>query len=338
MNGFIDEVVTQGTLMQEVGRYYRGAGLQSIQAIVAAYQERGCNQVILSGMGSSLYAMDSVRSFLTSNGIPALAFSSFELSRFQFGHVTDKTLLVAVSQSGKSMEVIELVEKAKPIATVAGIYNTEGCPLSQLVEFPLPIRAGKECSITSKTYQLTMLILNVLAHELVGKLDDAFWKELDFAADWSCKWLDNWEQNTRPMYDFAQDVELFDLLANNTSLATARQLSLAYREGLHNCTAVWECADYAHGQYHSSKLGAGYLAQMFFPVFEDDTKEMKMCNYILDHGGRVMLYTTSQIPERERRMVVKLPRVRDSLMPLLESVVAETLLGMLFGPTWVKDH
>lgn len=45
MNGFIDEVVTQGTLMQEVGRYYRGAGLQSIQAIVAAYQERGCNQV-----------------------------------------------------------------------------------------------------------------------------------------------------------------------------------------------------------------------------------------------------------------------------------------------------
>ncbi len=40
MNGFIDEVVTQGTLMQEVGRYYRGAGLQSIQAIVAAYQER----------------------------------------------------------------------------------------------------------------------------------------------------------------------------------------------------------------------------------------------------------------------------------------------------------
>ena len=116
MNGFIDEVVTQGTLMQEVGRYYRGAGLQSIQAIVAAYQERGCNQVILSGMGSSLYAMDSVRSFLTSNGIPALAFSSFELSRFQFGHVTDKTLLVAVSQSGKSME--ETVPKVRGAADV----------------------------------------------------------------------------------------------------------------------------------------------------------------------------------------------------------------------------
>ena len=338
MNGFIEEVCTQGTLMKEVIHYYRGEALKTLNSIVQAYKDKGCNQVILSGMGSSLYAMDAVRGYLTSKGIKTLSFSAFELSRFQFNHIDEKTLLIAVSQSGKSMEVIELVEKANPIATVVGIYNTEGCPLSQMVEYALPIRANKESSITSKTYEFTMLILNVLAHNLTGELDDAFWNELDFVAQWCSQWLENWEANTKPMYDFAQDVLLLDLLANNASLATARQLSLAYREGLHNCTAVWECADYAHGQYHSSKLGDKYLAQMFFPVFEDDTKEMKMLNYILDHGGRVMLYTTSDIEERERLMVVKLPKVRESLMPLIESVVSETLLGMLFGPSWVKDH
>lgn len=338
MNGFIDEVCTQGTRMQEAIRYYQGEGLAAVEAAVEAYRARGCERVLLSGMGSSLYAMDAVRSLLTGGGIPALAFSAFELSRFQFGHVNGKTLLVAASQSGKSMEVVELVEKARPIAPVAGIYNTEGCPLSSLAEFPLPIRAGQERSITSKTYENTMLILNVLAHALLGKLDGAFWEELSSVADWSAKWLAHWEENARPLYDFAQGTVLFDLLANNASLATARQLSLAYREGLHNCTAVWECADYAHGQYHSSKLGAGYLAQMFFPAFAEGTKEMKMLNYILEHGGRVMLYTASDIPAREGLMVVKLPRVRESLMPLVESVAAETLLGMLFGPAWVKDH
>lgn len=338
MNGFVEEVCTQGTLMKEAIRYYRGEGLKTIEAIVAAYKERGCNQVILSGMGSSLYAMDAVRGYLTGKGIRTLAFSAFELSRFQFNHIDEKTLLVAISQSGKSMEVIELVEKARPIATVVGIYNTEDSPLSQMAEYSLPIRANKESSITSKTYELTMLILNVLAHTLTGELNDAFWKELDFVADWCGAWLENWQENSKPMYDFAQGTLLFDLLANNASLATARQLSLAYREGLRNCTAVWECADYAHGQYHSSKLADEYLAQMFFPVFEDNTKEMKMLNYILEHGGRVMLYTTSDIPERERMMVVRLPKVRESLMPLIESVAAETFLGMLFGPTWVKDH
>ena len=41
------------------------------------------------------------------------------------------------------------------------------------------------------------------------------------------------------MFEFAKDALLYDLLANDASLATAQQLSLAYREGLHNCTAVW---------------------------------------------------------------------------------------------------
>ena len=140
------------------------------------------------------------------------------------------------------------------------------------------------------------------------------------------------------MFEFAEGVLLYDLLANGSSLATAGQLSLAYREGLHNCTAVWECADYAHGQYHSSKLGRQYLAQMFFPVFEDGTKEMKMKDYILEHGGRVILYTCSDIRPQENLLVVRLPQVRPSLMPLIESIAAETFLGMLYGPDWIKDH
>ncbi|MGB4588062.1 MAG: SIS domain-containing protein [Clostridiaceae bacterium] len=338
MNGFIEEVCTQGKLMKEVIRYYKNDGLKLIENIAEEFKTKGMNKVILSGMGSSLYAMDSVRGYLTGKGIRTLSFSAFELSRFQFNHIDDKTLVVVISQSGTSAEVIELVEKVKAVTTVVGIYNNEGCKLSEMVDFALPIKANKEFSITSKTFEFTMLILNVLAHKLTGELNDAFWSELEFVAEWSIQWLEHWEENSQRMHDFAEGTLLFDLLANNASLATARQLSLAYREGLHNCTAVWECADYAHGQFHSSKLADQYLAQMFFPTFVDNTKEMKMLKYILDHGGKVMLYTTSNVEERERLMVVELPRVRESLMPLIESVASETFLGMLFGPTWVKDH
>ena len=261
MNGFIDEVCTQGYLLREVGDYYRTSGAGQIDRIVGEYRKKGMKRVIFTGMGSSLYAVDSVRSYLTGHGILALSFSSFELSRFQFGQVDESTLIVAVSQSGNSMEVVELAEKAKKITTVVGVYNNEGCVLETLADIPLQIRAGKEVSITSKTYELTMLILNILAHRLTGELDDSFWKEVEEAADWAENWLGRWEENSRPMYEFAQGVSLFDLLANNTSLATARQLSLAYREGLHNSTAVWECADYAHGQYHSAKMAGEYLSK-----------------------------------------------------------------------------
>lgn len=338
MNGFLQEVLTQGDLLKKVIAFYRGEGMHLIDAIGDTFKKNNMDRIILSGMGSSLYSMDCIRGYLTQNDIPALSFSAHELSRYQFNQITEKTLVIAISQSGNSPEVAELVEKAKKVTTVVGIYNNDGCKLQEMADFSLPICAGKEVSITSKTYEITMLILNILARRLTGELNEEFWRQANAAAGWCSEWLANWEAPSKVMYDFVQGTELFDLLANGTSLATARQLSLAYREGLHNCTAVWECADYAHGQYHSSKMGECYLAQMFFPEFSDNTKEMKMFNFILDHGGKVMLYTASDIPERERVHVVKMPKLPETLIPLAESVAAETLLGLLFGPDWVKDH
>lgn len=338
MNSFLQEVNTQGEYLKKVAAYYRGDGAQLIRRITQLFKEKKMDRVVMTGMGSSLYSMDCVRSYLTGHGIPALSFSSFELSRFQFGQLSGRTLVIAISQSGNSAEVVELVEKAKKVTTVVGIFNNEESKLAQMADIGLPILGDKEVSITSKTYELTMLILNILARSLTGELTEEFWGQAEAAAQWCCDWCANWEANSRPMFDFAQGIQLFDLLANNTSLATARQLSLAYREGLHNCTAVWECADYAHGQYHSSKMGDKYLAQMFFPVLEEGTKEMKMFRFILDHGGKVMVYTTTDLPAEERVFVVKMPQLPDTLIPLVESVAAETMLAMLFGPTWVKDH
>lgn len=338
MNSFLQEVNTQGDYLKKVAAYYRTEGAAAMEQIVGLFHRKAMDRVILTGMGSSLYAMDCVLSYLTGHGIPALSYSSFELSRFQFGQISDKTLVIAVSQSGNSAEVIELVEKAKAVTTVVGIFNNEGSQLAQMADIGLPILGDKEVSITSKTYEITMLILNILARHLTGEVDEAFWAQVEQAARWCCDWCARWEENSRPLYEFAQGVELFDLLANDTSLATARQLSLAYREGLHNCTAVWECADYAHGQYHSAKMAERYLAQMFFPVLEEGTKEMKMFRFILDHGGKVIVYTTTDLPAHERVLCVKMPQLPNTLMPLVESVAAETFLAMLFGPTWVKDH
>lgn len=338
MNGFLQEVTSQGKLMKDLIDFYQGEGSYLIDLVRKAFVDKRMDRVILTGMGSSLYAMDCVRGYLTQHDIPAISLSAFELSRFQFQQVNPKTLIVAVSQSGNSAEVIELAERAKKHTTIVGIYNNENSKLQSIADFQLPIRAGKEVSITSKSYQNTMLIMNILARSLTGKLDGSFWTEAESAANWCCQWLDNWEKRSQKMYEFAQGIDLFDLLANNASLSTARQLSLAYREGLHNCTAVWECADYAHGQYHSAKMGSRYLAQMFFPVFKEDTKEAKMLSFILDHGGKVILYTNTNVPTQERLLVVPMPDLPETLMPMAESAAAETLLGLLFGSDWVKDH
>ncbi|RVU96725.1 SIS domain-containing protein [Coriobacteriales bacterium OH1046] len=338
MNSFLKEVLEQGDLLKRTVKFFREDKSELVERIFKAFIADEMDKVVLTGMGSSLYACDSVRSYLTSHGIPAVAFSSHELSRFQFGHITPKTLVIVISQSGNSSEVIELVEKAKKVTKIVGIYNSDGCKLQAIADFPLPIGSEKELSITSKTFENTMLILNIIAHRLTDELDAEFWADVDKVVAWCCDWIANYQKPSEEMLSFAKGVVLYDLLANDTSLATARQLSLAYREGLHNCAAVWELADYAHGQYHSSKMAEKYMAQIFNPILEEGTKDLKMLNFILDHGGKVMVYSNKPVPALDRAYAVSMPEVSDTLVPLAESVAAETFLALQFGPDWTKDH
>ena len=83
------------------------------------------------------------------------------------------------------------------------------------------------------------------------------------------------KKNSTPLYEFSKNKTLYDLLANDSSLATAKQLSLAYRERrLHNCTSVWECATMPMDNI-IVLTRKRIFTQMFFPIFEDNTKEMK---------------------------------------------------------------
>ena len=113
MNSFLQEVNTQGDYLKKVAAYYRADGAATMEQIAGLFREKEMDRVILTGMGSSQYAMYTVLSYLTGHGIPALCYSSFELSRFQFGQITDKTLVIAISQSGETDTVLNDVRRAK---------------------------------------------------------------------------------------------------------------------------------------------------------------------------------------------------------------------------------
>ena len=339
MNSCLQEVLLQADLLKEsIERYKNGTEVEMLNKVVDCYKSNGMNKVILSGMGSSQYAAYSVASYLTNHGIPALIYSAWELAHFQFGQIDDKTLLIVASQSGKTPECVELVEKAKKVTKVVTVFNKEGCPLEEMGDFTFNIKAGPEMSVTSKTFEITMFVFNCISHALTGELNESFFNEMEEVVAWIEDWNAHYEEYTQPMYDFIGDVTCYDYLANDTSLATAKQICMTLREGVKVPASSWENADYAHGQFHSAESGPGYFAQMFFPEFRYDLKEGKMLNIILNSNAKAMVYTASEMQPHENLYVVKLPRVSDCLMPLIESVAAETLMSWIYGPDWVKDH
>ncbi len=89
--------------------------------------------------------------------------------------VDDKTLVIAVSQSGETADVLESVRMAKEKGSkVLGIINVIGSSLMRISDAFLTINAGPEiCVLATKSYTSQLAILYLLANDLVGRLKRA---------------------------------------------------------------------------------------------------------------------------------------------------------------------
>lgn len=91
------------------------------------------------------------------NVVPASEMASFD----QFIH--EKTALIAISQSGETADIMEVIEKAKiKKAKILSLTNVESSSLARLANVNLPINAGPEKAVASTkaaTAQLALMYL-----------------------------------------------------------------------------------------------------------------------------------------------------------------------------------
>jgi fructoselysine-6-P-deglycase FrlB-like protein len=333
MNVFIDEVRTQGTVLSGCFEYYFGAGRAALESVVTEFKTKKFGRILFVGMGSSFYAPHCVTDYLSGKGIPATVLSGFDASRFNYAQISSDTLVVCISQSGKSWEVVELAKKAREKTTVVGIFNREDSLLSEAVAHRLPILAGEERLISNKSYLCTQAVLNLFAHALTGELDGTFRQECLETAEWITEWLADYKEKTQPMFDFSKSSTIYDFFADGPSLSTARQAGLIYREGPKVYSGANEAADYAHGWNKCAK--AGYCGLLLSPAFEGEA-EKRMVDFVIAEGGKMILLTAAEPAAKNGLYVQKLHKVRSSLMPLLEIIPLNTLMGLMLGEGWTR--
>jgi glucosamine--fructose-6-phosphate aminotransferase (isomerizing) len=84
------------------------------------------------------------------------------------------TLVIAVSQSGETIDTIDAVKAAKEKGSkVISIVNVMGSSLTRYSDDFLLTNAGPEiCVLATKSYTAQVVLLNLLAYAIVGKLDE----------------------------------------------------------------------------------------------------------------------------------------------------------------------
>ncbi|MGB9748970.1 MAG: glutamine--fructose-6-phosphate transaminase (isomerizing) [Candidatus Woesearchaeota archaeon] len=85
--------------------------------------------------------------------------------------INEKTLVIALSQSGETADVLEAVKSAKrKNARVISIVNVVGSSLTRISDYNIMMNAGPEiCVLSTKSYTSQLAIIVLLAYAVTGK-------------------------------------------------------------------------------------------------------------------------------------------------------------------------
>jgi glutamine---fructose-6-phosphate transaminase (isomerizing) len=233
--------------------------------------ERSCGRerfgrVVLTGMGSSFFGLHPLSIELAAHGWTPLMLETSELIHYYPNLLSPSTLVVAVSQSGKSVETVRLLEMNARRATIVGVTNHADSPLAGEADFAVLCAAGEEYSVSCKTYMCGLAALQMVAESLCRLDRNERLRELDEAPAAVEGYLQNWTAHAGEFAELLQDARHLFLVGRGPSLAAAETGALIIKESDHFHAEGMSSAAFRHGPFEMIERGA------FVGVFRGDEK------------------------------------------------------------------
>jgi arabinose-5-phosphate isomerase len=144
----------------------------------------GCTgRVVVSGMGKSGHIARKIAATLASTGTPAMFVHPGEAAHGDLGMVTTHDVFIAISNSGESSELLEILPAVKRMGTpVISMTGKPHSRLAKLSEIHLDISVAKEaCTLNLAPTTSTTVTLAMGDALAVALLDARGFREEDFA-------------------------------------------------------------------------------------------------------------------------------------------------------------
>jgi glucosamine 6-phosphate synthetase-like amidotransferase/phosphosugar isomerase protein len=208
-------------------------------------------RVVLLGMGSSAYAAGVAAARMRARGVVAVAelASSDLLPSWGPG-----TLVVAVSASGSSREILDALARVEGGPTTVALTNVAGSPVTARCDRTVLMQAGTEDGgVACRSYQHTLVLLMALEAHLTGSPLEPLAVVVEQTAEASRDLLDGAEDWLPVVTPLLAGPDGTHLAAPARRLSSALQGALMLKEGP-RCFAVGcEAGDWAHVDVYLTK-------------------------------------------------------------------------------------
>ena len=322
---FLSEIREQPqALMRLADKQIAEGGYLALKNFIAPIKPK---RVLFSGMGSSFIASEFCSAYLQTQGLDALTIESGEVSDSNIEYFGGYDLLVAVSQSGKSKELVSLCERLKGKLPILAVTNDLSKPLAPLGNYVFEICSGVELFTASKSYTNTLGALLIIARVLLSQGDALAALYTDFR---NCHnemdSLISDEKTPKRLAAAIQDHMNYTMIGSGYSYCTAWDAVFVASEAAKVFTGAFTTGQFLHGP---TEIICNRFAYFVFDTDCAHRSAARDCiRLILQNGGKVIhIHTQTDLLQDNNYCGVCLPALPCEMMPILEIILVELIVN-----------
>ncbi len=321
MSQFLQDIMDQSTVLKHCYHQYLTSSSDRLLQLSRWFQP--LMPVIFVGMGSSLYAPQIVTPLLNSHGVNTSIKEAGELLHYGLNGIPRNALVIAISQSGESVETRQVVEKLAGQCRIAVITNNLDSAMAKNAELVLPMYAGVEATASTKTFVASLLVLTLATKailkqpcsELSPHLNRLF-SDLSDLTNRLTKTIGNY-------LDFLEGIDTLHIIGRGPALACVYHGALIMKE-----TADSQAEGMAGGTFRHGPLelaGRGHKAIVLAPTGKTSDLNLNLALELAEYGSKVVLLTDRKIPTTNNLSVIEMPPIPENLVSLLYILPLELL-------------
>jgi len=235
--------------------------------------------------------------------------------------LNEDSLVIAVSQSGETADVLEVVRAARERnSKIIAITNVIGSSLAREAEELLLMNSGPEiCVLSTKTYTSQVVLMFLLAYSLAGQKDKCSRRIKGLYMDVYNLTSKSMREELKALAGVLADREHIYMIGRGLQFATAKEAALKVKEVSYIHTEAFAGGELKHGPLALIEEGT--------PVFvfigeENQEKTLSNAQEIKARGG--MVIGVSAIDQEIFDYWIKVPQSSD-LNPVVQAIPLQIL-------------
>lgn len=316
MTRFLQDILRQPDEMRGALKFLGGAGRARLEE--AANAIRNARSTYLTGIGASWNAALSASTLFHLGARPVYLQDAAEL--LHFSRLPPGAVVVVISRSGRSIEVVKLLAKARDRgATVGGITNSEDGPLAREAQIALVVPATPDHGISVNTYSTLGIAAAVLASVTTGDFDNDLVQSISDALAGTSRILSTWQHQLAET-TWLKPSGTYYFLARGCSLGSCHEARLLWEEGAKSPATAMGTSTFRHGPQEMTKEGTRFGIWIDSESMRDE--DLAVARDLRRLGASVMLIGQS-LPEDAGDLVFQLPEVPANWQFLIDIVPAQ---------------